>query len=205
MAIHRLMAAFAGVLVMVALAATPAADKPAIDAPRYDAAGHLLFPANYRDWMFLTSGLNMSYAAGASPADHDMFNNVFVPRAAYAAFLKAGVWPEGTMLMLENRAGATKASINKHGQFQTDDVMGHEIHVKDTHRFKDGWAFFGFNAENPATEIPHGADCYSCHKAHAAADTTFVQFYPTVLPVATKLKTLNPAYVAEEAAAKRGQ
>ena len=45
--------------------------------------------------------------------------------------------------------------------------------------------------------IPRSAECYSCHAAHAAVDTTFVQFYPTLLPVATKLGTLNPAYVAE--------
>ena len=32
--------------------------------------------------------------------------------------------------------------------------------------------------------IPTAADCYSCHAAHAAVDTTFVQFYPTLLPIA---------------------
>ena len=40
------------------------------------------------------------------------------------------------------------------------------------------------------------------HQQHAAADTTFVQFYPTLLPVATKLGTLNPSYVAETAKSK---
>jgi len=27
-------------------------------------------------------------------------------------------------------------------------------------------------------------NCYSCHSAHAAVDTTFVQFYPTLAPIA---------------------
>jgi aspartate oxidase len=31
-------------------------------------------------------------------------------------------------------------------------------------------------------------------------DTTFVQFYPTLLPVATKKGTLSAAYLQEEAA-----
>src|SRR5665213_585570 len=95
--------------------------------------------------------------------------------------------------------GASKGSINRLGVFQTGEVMGLEAHVKDTARFKGGWAFFGFAGDAPARQIPYGASCYSCHQAHAAADTTFVQFYPTLLPVATKLRTLNPAYVAEAA------
>jgi hypothetical protein len=49
----------------------------------------------------------------------------------------------------------------------------------------------------PAKQIPYTAECYSCHQAHGAADTTFVQFYPTLLPVARRLGTLNPAYVTE--------
>jgi hypothetical protein len=42
--------------------------------------------------------------------------------------------------------------------------------------------------------IPLAADCYSCHAAHAAVDTTFVQFYPTLLPIATRKGTLSTAY-----------
>ena len=81
-------------------------------------------------------------------------------------------------------------------------MMGAEAHVKDTARFKGGWGFFAFDGDKPARQIPYAAACYACHQAHAAADTTFVQFYPTLLPVATRLKTLNPAYLADEAAAK---
>jgi hypothetical protein len=50
--------------------------------------------------------------------------------------------------------------------------------------------------------IPTSASCYSCHRAHGAVDTTFVQFYPTLLPVAAKLGTLSPSYVAETKADK---
>jgi len=126
-----------------------------------------------------------------------VFDNVFAPRAAYAEFKTTGVWPDRTVLMLENRRGVSKGSINELGQFQTSEVMGLEAHVKDVARFKGGWGFFGFDGETPARQIPYAAACYSCHQAHAAADTTFVQFYPTLLPIATKLGTLSPAYVAE--------
>jgi hypothetical protein len=91
----------------------------------------------------------------------------------------------------------SKGSINRQGLFQTGQVMGLEAHVKDTARFKGGWAFFAMQGDAPAKQIPYAAECYSCHQAHGAADTTFVQFYPTLLPVATRLGTLNPAYVTE--------
>jgi hypothetical protein len=45
--------------------------------------------------------------------------------------------------------------------------------------------------------IPETADCYSCHQAHGAVDTTFVQFYPTMLKVAKEKGTLSPAYLKE--------
>ena len=167
--------------------------------PFYDSGNRLIFPGDYRDWVFLSSGLNMSYSDGAQDMSMNMFGNTFAPRAAYAAFKVTGRWPDKTVLIIENRVAGTKGSINKRGQFQTAETMGFEAHVKDEARFKGGWGFFGFgNDEKPASQISYKADCYACHQAHAAADTTFVQFYPTLLPIATKLKTLNPAYVAEE-------
>lgn len=45
--------------------------------------------------------------------------------------------------------------------------------------------------------IPVVADCYSCHAAHGAVDTTFVQFYPTLLPIAKSKGTLSSAYQKE--------
>jgi hypothetical protein len=167
------------------------------DAPKYDAAGRLISPAAYREWVFLSSGVDMSYSDGPAMADVHEFDNVFAPPAAYAAFKRTGVWPDQTVLMLENRAAKSKGSINRKGLFQTGEVTGLEAHVKDTSRFKGAWAFFSISGESPAKQIPYTAECYTCHQAHGAADTTFVQFYPTLLPAATRLGTLNPAYVVE--------
>jgi len=41
--------------------------------------------------------------------------------------------------------------------------------------------------------------CYSCHAQQAALDTTFVQFYPTLLPIAQNKATLSAAYQKENA------
>jgi hypothetical protein len=169
------------------------------EAPRYDPTGRLLFPAGYREWVFLSSGVDMSYTDQPAMQGAHMFDNVFAPRAAYAYFLAHGVWPDKTVLLLENRGAASKGSINRRGLFQTGDVMAAEAHVKDTKRFTGGWGFFGFDSDKPATQIAYTATCYACHRTHAAADTTFVQFYPTLLPVATKRGTLNPRFLADPA------
>ena len=154
------------------------------DVPRYTADGQLQFPAHYREWVFLTSGFDMSYRADAAMPGHHMFDNVFVGPDAYAAFVKTGSWPDLTMLVLEHREARSKGSINRQGSFQTA-PMDVEVHVKDARRYAGKWAFFGFApGDRSGSTIPHAAACYSCHFAHGAVDTTFVQFYPTLLPVA---------------------
>ena len=45
--------------------------------------------------------------------------------------------------------------------------------------------------------MPQSANCYSCHQDHAAVDTTFVQFYPTLMPIAKAKGTLSPSYLKE--------
>ena len=52
--------------------------------------------------------------------------------------------------------------------------------------------------------IPQSADCYSCHTDHAAVDTTFVQFYPTLLPIAIAKGTLSASYRKASAPARTG-
>ncbi|MDP9008962.1 MAG: cytochrome P460 family protein [Pseudomonadota bacterium] len=167
--------------------------------PTYTADGKLVFPANYREWVFLTSGLDMSYLEGMQMGDHHMLDNVFVDPVAYKSFLATGTWPDGTMLVKENRRADTRGSINKSGKFQSTEVMGIEIHVKDASHFPDQWAFFAFGgALQPAAMIPRAAECYSCHAAHAAVDRTFVQFYPTLLPIAKAKGTLSAGYQHDE-------
>jgi Cytochrome P460 len=169
----------------------------AVRAPVYTDDGRLTLPEDYREWVYLSTGFDMSYSPMAM-SGHHMFDNVFVEPGAYKAFLATGTWPDKTMLVLEVRGAQDKGSINKTGHYQSADVMGREVHVKDaTH---GGWAFFGFDGDKPAQMTPRTASCYSCHAEHAAVDNTFVQFYPTLLPLATAKGTLSAAYKAENAA-----
>ena len=158
-------------------------------APYYNADGALVSPTDYREWIFLSAGLDMSYSEAAGPAEHSMFDNVFVDPAAWASFKQTGHWPDKTVFVMENRAAATHGSINKQGRFQTENLMGLEFHVRDEARFKGGWGFFAAAGSGPATLLPPSAACYTCHQAHGALDTTFTQFYPTAKPIAVKAGT----------------
>jgi hypothetical protein len=162
----------------------------------------MLFPARYREWVYLTTGADMSYFPSDMGMDHMMFDNVFVNPEAYAEFKRTGTWPDKTVLVLESRMGMDKGSINKRGHYQGTDVMGVEVHVKDAGRFDGKWAFFDFDNQVSGSLFPKTASCYACHEEHAAVDTTFVQFYPTLLPVAKAKGTLSGGYLKEEAGAK---
>jgi len=169
--------------------------RPASTALEYTSDGELKFPADYREWVYLTTGFDMSYNPAGMQMGHHMFDNVFVNREAYASFLKTGTWPDKTVFMLEGRRADDKGSINLHGNFQTDDVMNIEAHVKDESRFPGKWAFFRFSGDQkPAPAVPTSEACYSCHNEHGAVDSTFVQFYPTLLPIAKSKSTLSPSY-----------
>lgn len=205
----KFLTTLAGLFLLVCALAVPIfvrVPKTAIAAspssPAYSKSGELLLPANYREWIYLTSGIDMSY--GPKPAgmqDHSMFDNVFVNPEAYRSFLETGTWPDKTMMILEAREARSKGSINQNGHFQSGDVMDLEVHVKDEGRFPGKWAFFSFDSPGGnGTLIPQGASCYTCHTAHAAVDTTFVQFYPTLLPIAQKKGTLSEAFLKDEAA-----
>ena len=169
------------------------------DTPSYAANGDMQPPANYREWIYLSTGIDMSYSPNAMQVDHSVFDNVFVSPAAYRSFLATGTWPDKTIMVLEVRGAKKKGSINQRGQFQDTAVNGVEVHVKDESRFPGKWAFFEFDSMQKAgTLIPEKAPCYTCHVAHGAVDTTFVQFYPTLLPLAKQKNTLSANYLKDE-------
>jgi hypothetical protein len=173
------------------------APAPAPTAPQFTSDGQMKMPVDYRQWVYLSTGFDMSYNP-VMQMDHHMFDNVFVNPEAYKAFVKTGTWPDKTTFVLEARRSIDKGSINEKGSYQSSDLMGFEVHVKDESRFPGKWAFFRFDGDKPAPMIPASAECYSCHATHGAVDTTFVQFYPTLLPIAKTKGTLAPGYKAND-------
>lgn len=171
------------------------------DGARFSPAGALQRPLDYREWVYLTSGLGMTYGPTQPAAGEPrLFDNVFVNRESYKAFLQSGRWPDKTMFILEIRGAEQKASINNGGQTQGPRVMAIEAAVKDVARFADrgGWGYFDFGggdaakAESPA--LPSTERCYACHRDNTAVENTFVQFYPTLMDVARRMGTVKPTY-----------
>lgn len=200
---NRRISLLLAVFVLLAFAVVlPSATPPRGSGPEYTSDDQLKLPENYRQWVYLTTGFDMSYSAGAMAMDHHMFDNVFVNPEAYKVFTETGTWPDKTMLVLEARKAEGRGSINQRGNFQGGEVMGLEVHVKDEARFPGKWAFFGFDEAKTAKMTPKEAACYSCHQDHGAVDTTFVQFYPTLLEIAKNRGTFSAGYQKDEAAKK---
>lgn len=181
-------ALFALCLPLFLLARQSPVPTPDSQTPRYE-GGKLVRPENYREWVFLSSGLGMNYNPSASGGSQ-MFTNVFVPQRGYREFLATGIWPEKTMFVVEDRGSQTEGSINKTGHFQTE-LHGIGVEVKDASRFPDKWAYFNFGADTKTAEANPRAACWQCHNDNGAVEHTFVQFYPTLKPVAQKFGTYH--------------
>ncbi len=181
------------VLALIALTAPLVAE-----APKYTAEGELELPAEYREWIFLSSGLGMTYgpAATAARADAPFFDNVFVRPESYRAFLKTGKWPNGSEFVLEIRSSESHGSINKDGHYQTG-FSRLEAEVKDD---SGEWKFYGFPTVNGKSKasgklLPATASCYACHAKNTAVENTFVQFYPVLMEVAERMETVKKEFV----------
>jgi len=187
-----------GAVVIVACAVSIGAQPPAGEGPQYGENGRLLLPADYREWVYLTSGLGMTYGPAGAGNPPGNFDNVFVNRDAYRRFMTTGRWPDKAVFVLEIRRSESEVSINKGGHTQGR-VAAVEVAVKDAARFPDTtWAYFDFgappNLASSAAALPSTASCYRCHRQNAAVEQTFVQFYPTLMEVARRLGTLNAGY-----------
>ncbi len=132
--------------------------------------------------MFAGANYGMGYSEETGAPRKKTFHNIFIQPEAYKAFVKTGVFPEKTMLVMEVVEPGTNASINKQGIFQ-DKFVGIEVALKDSSRFPEKWAYFAmFKGDKQLTQAKAFAKdaCWKCHNEHGAADNVFVQFYPAL-------------------------
>ena len=181
-------------LFVVALWSAPPSDPVAgMQKPRYTADHKLIRPTGYREWIYLSTGLGMNYAAGGPNGTNQFppqFTNVFVQPEAYRYFKKTGGWPDKTIFALEVYSPATHGSINKQGHFQ-DSFAGLEAEVKDS-TLDGGWAYYGFGTDGQTADANPKEGCFNCHEKNAAVEHSFVQFYPDLLETALKFGTVKP-------------
>lgn len=184
--VMSLVVATAAALAILGLVTEGAAPQRTDSLPQYTAQNQLVRPGNYRDWIYLSSGLGMAY--NPNPNSPPLFTNVFVAPEAYRKFRETGRWPEETIFVLEEREAETRGSINHGGHFQGE-LGGIAAAVKDSKRFAGKWAYFNFGLDAKSAPANPPDACWSCHNAHGAVDNTFVQFYPTLKPIAMKFGT----------------
>ena len=113
-----------------------------------------------------------------------MFDNVFVNPESYKSFVETGTWPDKTVLVLEGPHGPGRRLDQPERQLPGHRDHGHRSPRQGRSPLPREWAFFIFGDDKTAKIVPTNMECYTCHAQHAAVDTTFVQFYPTLLPIA---------------------
>lgn len=153
-------------------------------APAYDKDGKLVAPEGRDRWPVVGTTYALSYEGNGGTT----FNTVRVDPASYDVYVKTGKYPVGTMMDLEVRAPLTEVSPAKGGQTQGK-VVARSIHVKDEKGGPGSWTFYGFgDGAVGGAAIPRTQACYSCHQEHGKDDTTFTQFYPSMMEARERAK-----------------
>jgi hypothetical protein len=158
------------------------------DWPQYTSGDELVRPESYREWIFLSSRLRVD--PKASSGEVETFSDAFVSRSAYHQFQASGSWPDKTVFVLEKRASSSKSSAELVDHYEGD-LLGISVEVKDTARFPEKWAYFSFDSSAKTAKANPRAMCWECHHGGGAVENTYVQFYPTLKPVAQQFGTLR--------------
>jgi hypothetical protein len=173
-------------LAFTAFAAANQSKPPADQVARFTKEGRLIRPQGFESWVMVGASTGLSYAepsrppaAGAAPG---MFHNIYLQPWAYRWVMERGEFPDGAMLVMTFYEPSRKSRPAKVGFYEGDRMPGLEVHMKRAGVDPTGWGFFGFGSDTTSSsaKIPGEAACYSCHKAEAAFDQAFVQFYPAI-------------------------
>jgi hypothetical protein len=133
-----------------------------VNAAVFDNDNASLRPNDYQQWIQVGSSL------GPVAGSHEFSHNVYIHPAAYRHFTTTGLFPDGTVIILESAEGRSRSL---------------EVSVKDR-RFEGGWQYFTFaDAESrpPLSAAAATTDgCRSCHQTRAETEHVFTQSYPAL-------------------------
>jgi hypothetical protein len=145
-------------------------------------------PEGYRQWIYVGAAIGSVHAAQSEARVPSMIRSVYINPAGYQEYVKTGTFPEGTMMVAESAAMASKHEPGFEGWYEKE-FVGLQVSVKDR-RFEGGWGYYDFTAgpgELVAAARPEGSACISCHRDRAATDHVFTQFYPVLRAAARVL------------------
>ena len=142
----------------------------------------LLRPRDYREWVFVGAPVTPNDMNDGNPAFPE-FHNVYIDPASWAHWKATGEFRNGTVIVKELVSVGSKEAASGNGYFPGE-FNGIAAMVKDTERFDtrpESWAFFGFESYEARKGIlQDDASCSGCHKANAAEDMVFTQYYPVL-------------------------
>src|SRR5580692_294771 len=156
----------------------------------FDSQGRLKMPTDYREWVFVGAPLTPNGLNNGS-ANFPEYHDVYIQKKNVDAYLKNGVFPEGTVIIKEltrvlNPTFPDGSTTEPSGRgFFNGEYNGIDATVKDSKKFAktNGWGFFTFG-HHPLPYAQFAAEssvseCAGCHIANVAkTDMTWVQFYP---------------------------
>jgi len=170
--------------------------------PEYNAAGELLLPKNFHEWVYVGSPLTPIALNGgkACPEEPNAppsqpctgfpeYHNVYIEPGSYEIYKQTKEFPEGTILFKElqltlpaQNPDGSRTELSGRGYFPGK-FNGADVTVKDSKRFTEsgGWGYFNFNHHEPkalTAKVKAKSDCGWCHIANAKKDDVWTQFYP---------------------------
>ena len=158
----------------------------------FTAAGEAQLPVGYRQWVHVGTRDNAKGKVSiidGKPTETPEVLNAYVEPSAFAAYQKAGEWPDGSQMVKEFSAVRVGPGCRPdtylcttefgEGIFETG-YVGLGMMVKDENRFPDApghWGYFEFGHHPPpydsVSAVRPASQCSSCH-VRLASDTDYV-------------------------------
>lgn len=165
--------------------------------------GELQRPTGYREWVYVGTPVtpnDMNAGKAAFPEHH----NVYIDPESWKHWKDKGEFPDGTIIIKELVSVGSKAAVSGQGYFQGE-FVGLEATIKSKSNFPDepgNWAYFSFSSKDHKTLTETAKafpteSCNNCHKAAAADDFVFTQYYPVLTAGKATGKNATGGYQSE--------
>lgn len=141
---------------------------------------------DFRKWHHAGSSVipnNKNSGKAIFPGIH----NVYIDPDSFKHHREKGVYPDGTIIVMEVLHIDLKESVGGFGYFTTggQDIL---VQIKDGRAFREGfpggWAYYLFRDKDIKAGVkikaPEDRRCGACHQADAEEDQVFTQYHPTL-------------------------
>ena len=176
----RLVLAISLAMAVIPLPWPDGRSAPPATGPVFNGAA-LVRPEGYHTWPLVGASLGLSYAETPQGSGPGAFHRVYVNPSSYEAYERTGTFPDGTMFVLELYAAHEKTAPAKAGYFEGPARRTRGVGEGHAADFRPGGRTSGSRTARvrPRPPSPRGG-ATPATSTHAARDSVFVQFYPTL-------------------------